>query len=500
MATAEVASTTQGEPITYTAPPSPPSAHAYNVPMPKPSFHFESAATTNTVNVDRPRRKPFAAFVKRLTNFNKSSSNDKDKSNEGKKSNGARVLKHKKNNTFSGRNNNPYPQSGHLHEQPQNSQPSVGTSAREQDGDRSYAPSTASAEQDDHHVREKHNSHSNKSGAPTLSTNAETVHSDAGHSRAATTTTGAGALSSMDGRGGNSTFSSPNQSEHSLATTLTTIQSSNAPNVANAVSGQHTPHNGQSQPNGTQFSHQYPVSPAPSSMTASAIPRHLHTDSNAPTTYSSATANNMLSDNASILTLASSSKRRRRSMDTDASVRALAPSSVFGGSRESLPMSVLSGGQDPSRQSIGGIPGSASAERASVYSSSGLAREIPPTHQSALASERGSYYARPGDTKSLRSVTNIKDDARSISNIDARSQYDGKSLHDVASLRSLDARSERDGQHGRNGSIPGIGGAVYTPSLLRQASGAGTLSLSRRSSNWGEDEKENNELEGKKHE
>lgn len=182
----------------------------------------------------------------------------------------------------------------------------------------------------------------------------------------------------------------------------------------------------------------------------------------------------MLSDNASILTLASSSKRRRRSMDTDASVRALAPGSTFGGSRESLPLSVLGGGQDPSRQSLGGIPGSASAERASVYSSSGLARDA--------------YYNRPGDAKSLRSLTNIradKDDARSISGMDARSQYDAKSLHnDVASVRSVDAVksiAEDHQSHVRNGSITG----VYAPSLLRQTSAAGTLDLrSRRSSNW----------------
>jgi hypothetical protein len=221
-------------------------------------------------------------------------------------------------------------------------------------------------------------------------------------------------------------------------------------------------------------------------------------------TYNSATADGRLTDNASILTLASSSKRRRRSMDTDASVRALAPSSVFGGSRESLPLSVLSGGQDPSRQSIGGMPGTASAERASVYSSAGLAREL---HQ---ASDRNSYI-RTGDAKSLRSITNIKDDARSISGIESRSQYEGKGAHDVASLRSVDAKSsllyERGGggggeaQHARNASIPGsIGTPAYTPSLLRQTSGAGTLNLSRRSSDWGHEvgEKEQHDADGKK--
>ncbi|KAI5359953.1 hypothetical protein Slin15195_G118140 [Septoria linicola] len=454
-----------------------------------------------------PKRRPFANFVKRLTNFK---SNDQKKDESGKKAHGGGggVLRHRKNNTLPGKNN-PYPQSGHLHEANQASQPSFGTSAREQYESASFSSLPDSSGPN----REGHNSHSNKSGAPTLATNAETVHSEAGNSRAVTTSTGAGALSTV---GANSTFSSPNHSDHSLTTTLTTIQStSNAAAAASHAPSQYSHYNSQSQPNGSDFSHQYPVSPAPSAaVTASAIPRHLHTDStsasiaNTPATYNSATANNMLSDNASILTLASSSKRRRRSMDTDASVRALAPGSTFGGSRESLPLSVLSGGQETSRQSIGGIPGTASAERASVYSSSGLAREMPGTHTSALQSERNSYYNRPGDAKSLRSITNIKDDARSVSGMDARSQYDAKSLHDVASLRSVDARSglqtERGdgGHHARNGSIPGsIGGPTYTPSLLRQTSAAGTLDLSRRSSNWdegAEHNKENNEVEAKK--
>ncbi|KAF2210159.1 hypothetical protein CERZMDRAFT_99850 [Cercospora zeae-maydis SCOH1-5] len=440
------------------------------------------------------KRRPFANFVKRLTNFKHG---DQKKEENGKKGSGGNVLKHKKNNTSSGKNN-PYPQSGHFHRPHQANQPSPSPSGREQYESASFLSLPGSSVQGD----EGHNSRSNKSGAPTLATNPETVHSDAGNSRAVTTSTGAGALSTA---GANSTFSSPNHSDHSLATTLTTIQSmSNAAGHHN--SAHHSHYNSQSQPNGSHFSHQYPVSPAPSAtMTASAIPRHLHADatvaSNTPATYNSATANNMLSDNASILTLASSSKRRRRSMDTDASVRALAPGSTFGGSRESLPLSVLSSGQDPSRQSIGGMPGSASAERASVYSSSGLIRELPGTHTSALQSERNSYYNRPGDAKSLRSITNIKDDARSISGMDARSQYDAKSIHDVASVRSVDAKgalnNESERHHVRNGSIPGsIGGQAYTPSLLRQSSAAGTLDLSRRSSNWDEAEqnKENAEV------
>lgn len=76
-------------------------------------------------------------------------------------------------------------------------------------------------------------------------------------------------------------------------------------------------------------------------------------------------------------------------MDTDASVRALAPSSLFGGSRESLPLSVLSANIDPhsssstahqTRASVGPLN-----ERASIYSAAGVAPALP--------SERNSYYA-----------------------------------------------------------------------------------------------------------
>ena len=84
-------------------------------------------------------------------------------------------------------------------------------------------------------------------------------------------------------------------------------------------------------------------------------------------------------------------------MDTDASVRALAPSSIFGGSRESLPLSVLStaheshgagtaSGLTTAAANLASRFGGAGAERASVYSSTGVAP--------ALASERNSFYGR----------------------------------------------------------------------------------------------------------
>lgn len=75
-------------------------------------------------------------------------------------------------------------------------------------------------------------------------------------------------------------------------------------------------------------------------------------------------------------------------MDTDASVRALAPSSLFGGSRESLPLSVLSANIDPSFPASR-LPTSTGVggpnERASIYSATGVTPALP--------SERNSYYA-----------------------------------------------------------------------------------------------------------
>lgn len=265
-----------------------------------------------------------------------------------------------------------------------------------------------------------------KSMAPTVSTNPETMNSDAVQSKAGTGGTIGGGLSSSGvGGGEGSTFSSPSPSVRSMTTTLTTMQSA-APSALLAAPNQPQ----QAQPagsaaghmhqasNATQFQHQFPTSPV------SAIPPYLnhHVGGPQPTTYTAATANNMLSDNASTMTLASSSKRRRRnSVDTNASVRALAPSSVYGGSKESLPLSVLSAHADPATpgpyQSRQVGVSLANAERASVYSSSGI---VP-----ALQSERNSYYAAKqpiqGDGGSVRSglMGHSRQDsiARSISGI-----------------------------------------------------------------------------------
>ncbi|MCJ1410652.1 hypothetical protein MMC19_004738 [Ptychographa xylographoides] len=301
----------------------------------------------------------------------------------------------------------------------------------------------------------------NKSAAPTVSTGPGTIRSEAAHSKAGTNTTAGGALSSS-GRGGGdgSTFSSPAPSIRSLTTTLTTIQSA-APSTfmtgANNQNIQPTPAITSSP--ATHFSHQFPIT-----LPASAIPSHVapHSVGGHPATYSAATANNLLTDNASILTLASSSKRRRRnSLDTNASVRALAPSSIFGGSRESLPLSVLSSTVADPPTALGPLHGRTNAagiantERASVYSSSGIGP--------ALSSERNSYYANkqtnPGDGGSVRS-----------------------------GLLS----------HGRNdsttGSIGGIGSAGSPLASPRDGPLAGRIS--RRNSGWGEVDEEGSEDEG----
>lgn len=346
--------------------------------------------------VDRNgRRRPFSSWMKRLANLKNSSSesntvrwsNRLHTAPKGKKGS-SRSSSHRR------RKNNPYPLSGTtdgIREYNSDTNDSPAESSDE-NGDRSRSqsePSLACSGYDNHAI----------STAPTISTNGDT------YSKTGTMATGGGGISSSGG-GEGSTFSSPAPSVRSLTTTLTTVQSAapsthlyNAPNVYQGL-----PHVSSAQSNTSQqvqFSHQFPPSPA------TAVPPHMNPNGH---TYSSATANNMLTDNASILTLASSSKRRRRnSLDTNASVRALAPSSVFGGSRESLPMSVLSSQVgEPSNASAFSVSGAlnrpsmvglASAERASVYSSGAYGG----------GGERGSLYTTKqgsgaGDGASIRSA------------------------------------------------------------------------------------------------
>lgn len=288
--------------------------------------------------------------------------------------------------------NNPYPLSGKgdVHGEGHLSSSTPLSSQRSRQSSMSQSKHSISASQDSQAQI--------KSRAPTLSTTADTAASDAANSKAHSSATAA----KTDGDR-NSTFSSPAPSLRSMTTTLTTVQSGAPPlnTHLNTSTNGGTPltstTSGSSMLPPSHFSHQFPTSPP-----ATAVPAHL-TPHTQPTTYNSATANNMLTDDASILTLASSSKRRRRnSLDTNASIRALAPASMFGGSRESLPLSVLSSSiADPSNSSITNTSGTLqrnpgiAAERASLISSSGIAP--------ALASERNSYLGKQGDGASVRS-------------------------------------------------------------------------------------------------
>lgn len=361
------------------------------------------------------RKRPFTGWMKRLANLKSSTSESPNAS--GKKGQSAAQPKSKK----TAAKNNPYPESGRFNNNG-NGHLSFSSPVTPRSND-----SFASAEAGSGSGQQRALAKSNKSTAPTVATNPETIHS--GRSKADT-----GISTTI---GGGSTFSSPNHSERSLTTTLTTIQST-AP--SNVLVGGHVPNAQTANAPPVHFSHQFPASPPPS-----AIPPHLVPQPH-PHTYQAATANNILTDNASILTLASSSKRRRRnSLDTNASVRALAPSSVWGGSRESLPLSVLSGNADTiysPQNRPNGVGGFANAERASLYSSSGVAAP-------ALSSERNSYYAN-------------------------KQNADGVSV-----------RSGLLG-HGRTDSITGSIGPNPTSPLASPRDPVGPARMSRRSSDWKE--------------
>ncbi|KAI8946637.1 hypothetical protein F4801DRAFT_54110 [Xylaria longipes] len=353
------------------------------------------ASPLPTDNTERAgRRRPFATWVRKLANFKNGSS-----STGGRMGHSKREAAPKGSKKRPSKNNNPYPQSGRIAVRSQGNL-SRETSQADRSSNQSPSQSRDSIPSSaDEAARRTAGAHST---APTLSTDHDAAHSIHAPSHmtssvAGTSRTAGGNLDSR--RGGDSTFSSPAPSVQSLTTTLTTIQSMAPNGGANGgnTAGGHSSHHINSQT--IQFSQ-----PFPTSSPASAIPPHLAPHSH-PTTYNSATANNLLTDNASILTLASSSKRRRRrSMDTDASVRALAPSSVWGGSRESLPLSVLSANMDGMRdipptaglhQSTSRIAGN---ERTSIYSTTGIAPALP--------GERNSLYAGKqslGDGASVRS-------------------------------------------------------------------------------------------------
>ena len=350
-----------------------------------------------TGNIDRQsRRRPFTNWMKRLANL-KNSSSASGTNGSGKRSQQGPYSKSKKANVGK---NNPYPISGKPYlENPALTNTNGHLSLPTPPSGRSisYAsPTQSKASLPVSSDGQNPPTIGNKSVAPTMSTNPDTVNSDAAHSKAGTTATLGGAVSSSGmGGGEGSTFSSPAPSVRSMTTTLTTIQSTapsallTAPNNQGQHALQGAAQTNQTHPNmATHFTHQFPTSPV------SAIPPYLsqHTSGGHPATYNTATANNLLTDNASVMTLASSSKRRRRnSLDTNASVRAMAPSSLYGGSKESLPLSVMSANVNDQSSTTSHHQGRqvsvnlANIERASVYSSSGIAPALP--------SERNSYYA-----------------------------------------------------------------------------------------------------------
>ncbi|KND87727.1 hypothetical protein TOPH_07677 [Tolypocladium ophioglossoides CBS 100239] len=355
------------------------SAQAPEIHIPRPDS-VPMATTDAAEPHDRQahRRRPFSTWVKRLTGFKSSSDGERSK----------RHMKTRKGTKL----NNPYPESGQVSRSQGNGSANAdGRDVINGDSANSFVTaqtgSIVSADAVDGHAPPTAGG-----GGMARTASAEnegprsiTAPSHGTSSLAGTSRTAGGGLDSR--RGGDSTFSSPAPSVRSLTTTLTTIQSM-APN------GHHAPAPAQTNPQSTQFSQ-----PFPTTLPASAIPAHLAPVGH-PNTYTAATANNLLTDNASILTLASSSKRRRRrSMDTDASVRALAPSSLWGGSRESLPLSVLSANvESTGNATTPGLHGSGSrigAERNSIYSATGVAPALP--------SERSSVYARQGDGASVRS-------------------------------------------------------------------------------------------------
>lgn len=419
------------------------------------SNHWHSTTDRNG------RRHPFSSWMKRLANLKNSSDLGSNRWSN-KRHTGTKDKK-------GSAKNNPYPLSGiptnagrHNRGYDSSIQESV-----DRDGERSHsqsAPSLACSGSENQAPGVV-----TKSTAPTVSTNGgETAISEAAYSKAGTMATAGGGISSTAGDEG-STFSSPAHSVRSLTTTLTTVQSA-APsaqlyNVQNYHGNQHANSMQNTANQQVQFSHPFPPSPA------SAVPPHLAPHGHS-VTYNTATANNILTDNASILTLASSSKRRRRnSLDTNASVRALAPSSIFGGSRESLPLSVLSGNvAEPSNASTFNAPGVlsrpsmvglASAERISVYSSSGAA----PLSGDR---ERGSFQGTKQSSRAEDGVS-IRSGAQSHSRNDSN----------AASV---------------SGSMAS---PLASPSINQPISGR----VSRRSSGWGEitgDENEDDKQTDKK--
>ncbi|KAI9663428.1 MAG: hypothetical protein M1829_006066 [Trizodia sp. TS-e1964] len=445
-------------------------------------------ATTETADRAHDRhfhRRPFTTWMKRLANLKNSSSSDSKANGAPSKYGGGergRIPQPRSLKKSNAQKNNPYITATHVNggANPPTAylangdlvslytSPSGRSISEPSFVDRSIRSSSDDADsnlegEDDNEIDQATHVTGTKSVAHTLSTDPGTTASNADSSGKATNTTVGGRLSSHGG-GHGSTFSSPAPSVRSLTTTLTTIQSTAPSNILPGGHSHghghvptfpssystHSPSHGHHTSAQFFFAHPFPpTSPPPSALPSHLAPHPAPSGPGHPTTYSAATANNLLTDNASILTLASSSKRRRRhSLDTNASVRALAPSSLFGGSRESLPLSVLSqtptdlpisGSLHQARASVSGLAGG--AERASVYSTAGYVAGP------SLSSERNSYYAAKGDAASIRS---------------------GKFGH-----------ARHDSMSGSIG-LPAPGGPLASPREFREGR------ISRRNSGWGE--------------
>lgn len=299
------------------------------------------------------RRKPFTNWVKKL--------NQKMKRAKGV--------------------NNPYPQSGHVSSQ----HPRNGYGQREaQSIDYPQSTATGHRPRTVVHSAEELNRQSmlsTTSGRPS----AEVDSRPPTHAPSYGGTSFAGTnITATDPRRPDSTFSSPAPSARSVATTLSTIQSqmangvlngqpitnttttNNNNNANNANNNLAAPPNARPQQQQQHPAVQYTQPEALTTAMPSSDGDRNRRSAYRPATYSAIIANNLLTDNISILTLASSTqRRRRRSWDTDydhASVRALPPSQ-FGGSRESLPLSVLSANLDGQPTSPGLTTARSIAER-----------------------------------------------------------------------------------------------------------------------------------------
>lgn len=304
-----------------------------------------------TWHLDRPTKSRALAFLKRLTSRRGHNTTKQRTDTPGPTS--LSPTKHRYSNDSNNKEN----------EEDRSPAPYSGSTAAERVSNRSFE------RDNDNQQGESYRSAGQSNGARHAS------HSDAdGQSKAGTSGTVGMSTAS---NGGNSIFSSPNQSSRSLTTTLTTIQSQ-APSVM---------FNG---PTSTTPNQSYPQAPA------SAVPAYLTSrpSSHVPTTYRGATANNLLSDNASVLTLASSSHRpnRRDSWDEDASIRAIPPRSAWGGSRESLPLSVLSQNPEQLPTPAGQIlQPSQRYSTSTVGAGTGIGAPV-------LSSERNSVYAGKAST------------------------------------------------------------------------------------------------------